>query len=423
MRLKPVDDSPLPWRPRGTQTERFRVFCKKFLRVPKGHGAGSPVLLRDWQLDLVGSVMDASPRPRLAGWMIGRGNGKSTLMAMWALYELFTYGQGASIVVCARNQKQASIIFDTARAFVQFSPELAARVQVAKERMFIPATFSSFDCLPAEPQSLEGLDFSLCIVDEIGVTPKETVDVLMLAQGKRPTSTLVGIGTPPADLTEGVLNDWRNLARDTGDQFITWREYSADGFQDHSPLCEHCIKLANPAYGDFLAMDSFVTAAKLATSEAAYRRAKLCQFIESNEHPFLTTDTWNGLEQAGGIPDGADVVIALDGSLSEDSTALVIGTIADKPHFDTLGVWEKPKGDDEWRVPVAEVEQAIRDAAKRYRVREVPYDPYLWTGQAQGLAAEGLPMVEFRQSPQRQTAATNGLFSDAVNGRFTALHR
>ena len=94
--------------------------------------------------------------------------------------------------------------------------------------------------------------------------------------------------------------------------------------------------------------------------------------------------------------------------------------MANVPHFDTLAVWEKPPDDDEWRVPVLDVEQAIRDAAKRWRVREVAYDPYLWTRSAPRYwSPKGLPMVEFRQSPVRQTAATNDLHSGAVNGRFT----
>lgn len=419
MRLKPVDDSPLPWRPRGSQSERFRQFCRKFLRVPKGQDRGQPVIVRDWQLELVASVMDADPQPRLAGWMIGRGNGKSSLLAMWAVFHLFTYGQGASVVVCARNQKQAAIIFDTARTFVEQSPELKARVQIAKERMYIPATYSSFDCLVSEPQSLEGLDFSLCLVDEIGVTPPETVDVLILAQGKRPTSTLVGIGTPPADPEGGVLHTWRTQHREAGDGFIVWREFSADGFQHHDKLCEHCIRLANPAYGDFLAMDSFVTSARMASSEAAYRRARLCQLIASNEHPFLDSDTWDGLGNGLVVPDGAEVVLGLDASRSDDSTAIVIGTVAAKPHFDKLAVWEKPRNDDNFRVDILGVEQAVRDAAKRWKVREVAYDPAYFTRSAQVLAAEGLPMVEFWQSPSRQTAATNDLHSGALNGLFT----
>lgn len=419
MRLKPVDDSPLPWRPRGCQSERFRQFCKRFLRVPKGYGAGQPVILRDWQIGLVGSVLDAEPRPRLAGWMIGRGNGKSSLLAMWAVFELFTYGQGASVVVCARSQEQARIIFNIARTFVEQSPELKARVQIARERMYIPATFSSFDCLVSEPQSLEGLDFSLCLVDEIGVTPKETVDVLMLAQGKRPTSTLVGIGTPPADPEGGVLHSWRQLHRDLGDEFIVWREFSADEFQHHDMLCEHCIRRANPAYGDFLAMDAFVTAAKTASSEAAYRRARLCQLIASNEHPFLTAEQFDPLGTGEGIPDGAEVVLAVDASIKDDSTAIVMGTVAGRPHFDVRGLWEKPADDESWRVPILDVEQAIRDAARRWNVREVAYDPFAFTRSAQQLESEGLPMVEFRQSPARQTAATNDLHSGAVNNRFT----
>lgn len=419
MRLKPVDDSPLPWRPRGRPSERFRQFCKRFLTVPKGHGRGQPVALRDWQLELVGSVVDADPQPRLAGWMIGRGNGKSSLLAMWAVFHLFTYGQGASVVVCAVSQEQARIIFNIARTFIEQSPELNARVQIAKDRMYIPALYSSFECLVSEPQALEGLDFSLCLVDEIGVTKSDTVDVLMLAQGKRPTSTLVGIGTPPAALEGSVLQTWRQLHRELGDEFIVWREFSADEFQHHDKLCEHCIRLANPAYGDFLAMDSFVRAAKTATSEAAYRRARLCQLIASNEHPFIDTDTWNGLGNGQAVPDGAAVVLAVDASKNNDSTAIVIGTVAPKPHFDKLAVWEKPRDDDSWQVPILDVEQAIRDAAKRYKVREVAFDPAYFTRSALVLEAEGLPMVAYAQSPVRQTAATNDLHSSALAGLFT----
>lgn len=154
-------------------------------------------------------------------------------------------------------------------------------------------------------------------------------------------------------------------------------------------------------------------------TEAHFRRARLCQPIDVNETPFLESAVWDGLAVAGAIPDGADVVLALDGSLKDDSTALVVGTVAGVPHFDTLGVWEKPPDNDEWRVPVLDVEQAIREACKRWRVREVAFDPYLWTRSAQALAVEGIPMVEFRQSPSRQTAATTDLYSDAVNGRLT----
>ena len=64
-----VDPSRLPWRPRTTGAARFAAFSEKFIRVPKGTGALSPLTLRDWQIDLVGSVLDVEPQPRIAGWV------------------------------------------------------------------------------------------------------------------------------------------------------------------------------------------------------------------------------------------------------------------------------------------------------------------------------------------------------------------
>ena len=75
---------------------RFAKFCEKYIVVPKGTGARSPLILRDWQRDLVGSVLDARSRPRTAAWTLGRGNGKTTLLAAWGLYELMEGGEGAT---------------------------------------------------------------------------------------------------------------------------------------------------------------------------------------------------------------------------------------------------------------------------------------------------------------------------------------
>ncbi|MCV7195402.1 terminase large subunit domain-containing protein [Mycobacterium angelicum] len=420
MRLKPVDASPLPWRPRGTESERFRQFCKRFLKVPKGHNAGKPVILRDWQIDLVSSVMDADPRPRLAGWMIGRGNGKSSLLACWALYELFTGPDGGHIVVCARNQKQATILFNVARMMVQRSPELYSRCQVMKESVYYPRTLSTLEAMPSEAESLEGLDFSLALVDELQVVPQETVSTLMLAQGKRPISTLVGIGNPPAEMQDSPLVTWRNLHRELGDDFITWREFSADEFQHHDMLCDHCIELSNPAYGDFLSIDVFERDART-VPENDYRRKRLCQFVESNESPFLTADAWDDLSTGEAIKNGTEVVLSLDGSFggsAADSTALVVGTVSATPHFDLLNIWEGD-GSPDFRIDVLAVEDAIRQACRKYNVRELVADPFRWNRTLQVLAQENIPVAEFPWSPSRATKAVADVYSAAMNKNFT----
>lgn len=165
----------------------------------------------------------------------------------------------------------------------------------------------------------------------------------MLAQGKRPESTLLGIGTPPADPTNSVLVDWRNLAQEHGDEYITWREYSADGFQHHDPLCQHCIELANPAYGDFLAMDVFAREVKT-TREHAYRRARLCQILPpENNNPFIPPDVWESLGTGVDTADGSEVVLALDGSFNNDCTALLLATVSKTPHFMPYRVWSSQR--------------------------------------------------------------------------------
>jgi len=419
-----VDPSVLPWRPRSTGSARFAKFCETFVKVPKGTGALSPMKLRSWQIGLVGSVLDADPRPRTAGWMLPRGQGKSTLMAAWGVYELFEGGEGATVVVVAVDERQAGIVFNIARRIVELDDELASRCQVFKERLVIPERDAQFHCLPAEAKRLEGLDYSLAILDEIGVVNRDSYEVLTLAQGKRETSTLVGIGTPGPDPFNNVLADLRSYAlTNPGDTSLVWREFTAAGFEDHPVDCDHCWKLANPALDDFLHRDALHALRPPKTREATFRRARLCQFVTDTTGKFLPAGVWEGLSTGECIPEGAQVVLALDGSFSDDTTALLLGTVATEPHFDVLRVWERPNGDESYRVPVAEVEQVIRDACLRWQVVEIIADPFRWNRTLQALEAERLPVVEFPHSPPRLTAATTDLYSAAVNGKLSGLAR
>jgi len=415
-----VDDSALPFRPRTTGSARFGGFCDKFVLVPKGTGVLSPLRLRNWQQEMVGSVEDADPMPRTAGWMLPRGQGKSTLVAAYGLYRFFCGGEGAVVCVVAVDERQAGIVFNIARRMVELNDDLSSRCQVFKERLHIPVRDAQFHCLPAEPKRLEGLDYSLAILDEAGVASRDSYEVLTLAQGKREQSTLIAIGTPGPDPNNQVLADLRNYAAEHPDDgSLVWREFSAAGFEDHPVDCEHCWELANPALGDFLHRDAMHALLPPKTREATFRRARLCQFATDTDGAFLPPGVWDGLSTGKGIPDGAEVIVALDGSFSDDTTALLVGTVSAEPHFDTVRVWQRHNGDDSYRVPVAEVEDEIRQACRRWRVVEVAADPFRWTRTLQALEAEKLPVVEFPHSPARLTAATGDLYSAAVNGRMS----
>ena len=49
------------------------------------------------------------------------------------------------------------------------------------------------------------------------------------------------------------------------------------------------------------------------------------------------------------------MVVALDGSFSDDTTALLLGTVSTAPHFDVLRVWERPAEDSRYLFRVAVV--------------------------------------------------------------------
>lgn len=419
MRPKAVDDSPLPWRPKTeTKAEEFEYFCRRFLKVGKGGQKLKPLILRPWQQEVYGDILNSSTR--LACLLIGRGNGKSSILGAIAVWELFTYGESAQIVVCASDQRQAGIIFNAARRYIELAPELASRCQISKERIFVPRTNSSIDCLPADPKSLEGLDYSTCLLDECGVVSRETYEVLQLAQAKRESSRLIACGTPPANPTDSVLTDLRTLHRDLGDDAVVFREFSADEFQHHDVNCVHCAELANPALGDFLSMDALKLSKT--TRESTYRRQRLCQFVRDNENPFLTPDVWDRLNTGQGIPEGAEVVLAVDGAFggaNSDACALIVGAVSSTPHFQPIRVWSNPHGDPDYRVPLLDVEQEIREAHKRWSVREVVADPYRLGRTLEVLAGEGFTVSEFPWSPARVTRACGDVHSAAHNGNFT----
>jgi phage terminase large subunit-like protein len=412
-----VDDSPLPLR--GSRRRELAVsrFATDYVRVPRGHGARKPLRLRRWQRSLIAATWDARPRPRLAGWMLPRGQGKSSLTAVLALYELLAGAEGAQVVVVATDERQAGIVHRVASRMVELHPELEVRVQQYADALTVPARGSSFQVLPAVPKRLEGLDFTLAIVDEAGRVDQEVYEVVALATGKQQASVVLAIGTPGPELDQTVLGRLRTHAIDhPDDPSLVWREHSAAGFEHHPVGCRHCWELANPALGDFLAMDGLEAVLPPKMREASFRRARLCQLTDQLEEAWLPPSAWSGCTDATrSIPDGAEVVLAFDGSFNGDTTVLVVASVDQHPHLDLVELWEAAGR----QVPIIDVEAAIQAACRRWRVLEIAADPFRWARSLQLLEGEGLPILEYPQSPGRMSPATARFYEAVVNGALT----
>jgi phage terminase large subunit-like protein len=412
-----VDGSPLPLR--GSKRRELAVarFAADYVRVPRGHGVRKPLRLRPWQRSLIASTWDHKPRPRLAGWMLPRGQGKTSLTAVLALYELLAGPEGAQVVVCATDERQAALTFRIAVRMVELHPELEQRVQLYHDHMTVPARGSSFQVLPAVAKRLEGLDYTLALVDEAGRVDQEVFEVVSLATGKQRSSVVLAIGTPGPELEETVLGRLRTYALDhPADPLVVWREHSAAGYEDHPVDCRHCWELANPALGDFLAVDGLQAVLPPKMRESSFRRARLCQLTDQLEDAWLPPSAWAAcVDATRSIPDGAEVVLAFDGSFNGDTTVLTVATVDQRPHVDLVELWEAAGR----QVPIVDVEQAIRQACRRWRVLEIAADPFRWARSLQLLDGEGLPILEYPQSPGRMTPATARFYEAVVNGQLT----
>jgi phage terminase large subunit-like protein len=389
-------------------------FVERFVRLPKGEGARTRLKLRGWQKEIVHGLFD-EPRPRQALVSLPRGNGKTTLAAALGLYGLLGDGvEGAQVICVASDERQAGILLRTARRMVELDDDLAARVQAFKDHLEVPHTGSSLFALPAEPAALQGWDPSLCVVDELHVVREDVFEAMSLAAGKRDRSLLLAISTPAKD-SDSVM--WRLVehGRAGDDPGFFFTEYAApDGCEldDEDAWAE-----ANPALGDFLSVDAMRAVLKT-SRESSFRRFRLGQWTPLSDS-WLPAGAWDRCaDQARRIPDGADVVIAFDGSYSGDTTAAVVVLIDPTPHLEVLALWE-PAEQPDARVPILQVEETLRRACQRWRVRHLVCDPFRWARSMEILEAEGLPVLAYPQVPSRMTPATTR-FSEAVsNGALT----
>jgi phage terminase large subunit-like protein len=412
-----VDGTPLPLR--GSMRRELAVarFALDYVRVPRGHGVRKPLRVRPWQRELIAATWDSRPRPRLAGWMLPRGQGKSSLTAVLALYELLAGAEGAQVVVVATDERQAGIVHRVASRMVELHPELEGRVQQYADQLTVPSRGSSFQVLPAVPKRLEGLDFTMAIVDEAGRVDQEVYEVVAMATGKQQASVVLAIGTPGPELEHTVLGRLRAYAIDhPDDPSLVWREFSAAGFEHHPVDCRHCWELANPALGDFLAVDGLEAVLPPKMREASFRRARLCQLTDTLEEAWLPPGSWASCTDVDKvIPDGDEVVLAFDGSFNGDTTVLTVATVDQRPHIDLVALWEAAGT----QVSIVDVEAAIRAACRRWRVLEIAADPFRWARSLQLLEGEGLPVMEYPQSPGRMTPATARFYEAVVNGQLS----
>jgi len=400
--------------------DRVIAFIEEFCRLPKGGfgaTAGAPIRLRPWQRQIVHSIYSADRRPRQGVVSVARKNGKSLLAACLALYHLLADGvESAEVVIVSSDERTARVIFNLCRRTVELDPRLSGVLQTYADKLVHPASDSVLEALPGEWSRLQGRNPSFVVADELHVMSADVWDALTMAGGTRSAPLILGISTECDDDDQNLMARLVEHGRDGEDEDFFFTEFTAP--VDCAVDDREGWAAANPMLGDTLDPDHLAAMART-SRESRFRRFHLNQRV-SIDGAWLPAGAWESCaDPTVSIPDGAEVVLGLDGSFSQDCTALAVVACGGVPHVDLVELWEASEGHPEYRVPIADVEEAVRQACKRWKVREVAADPFRWQRTLQALDAEGIPVIEYPQSPARMSPATSRFYTAVTNGGLT----
>jgi len=199
------------------------------------------------------------------------------------------------------------------------------------------------------------------------------------------------------------------------------------------PSDEAALRAAlRESYGDALAWvdldglvdEFFDTRARIEDSRRYFLNAPT-----STEDAWVSFAEWQAVSDASrSLADRDTVTLGFDGSVRDDSTALVACRVSDG-HLELLGCWEKPSdrgADDDWQVDREAVDAAVSAAFGRFEVAGMYCDPALWqdyvdrwTGEFGGglqvKAAQGRPLEWWTNRPTAMVAALERFHSAILN--------
>jgi len=335
------------------------------------------VRLRPWQKREIIRIYDNPAGTRRAILSFGRKNGKTALAAFLLLLHLCgpEAVPNSQLYSAAQSREQAGLLFKLARLMVEMSEILAGSIQVrhhAKE-LLCPDLGTVYRALSAEARTAFGLSPVFIVHDELGQVrgPRDRLyEALETATGaqENPLSIIISTQAPTeSDLLSVLIDD----ALAGHDPRVVVSLYTAPAGLD--PFSRETIKLANPAYGDFLnareVLGQARDAERMPSRQAEFENLILNRRVEASA-PFISGQLWS---ECGAEPkpiEGLPVYGGLDLSAVSDLTALVLGARID-------GVWQiHPTfwlpGDN---------------LAAKARIDRVPYD--VWQRQGYLLAAPG----------------------------------
>jgi phage terminase large subunit-like protein len=426
------------------QLERFMAL---YLRHEAGERAGQPFQLERFQRAFLREFWrrDRHGRRLYTVGLLGvpKGNGKTPLAAALGLHALLSEKDAPEVYGIAGSKDQAGIAQRFARRWVEESA-LSAWVSTGKV-LHCAERGGFYKLLSSDGRLGHGVNPSAAIVDEWWLfateRERESYNALARALHKRGAGRawLVAITTAGFDKHGQLGETYENainhpdlehhqdgvlrVLRDTEAGFLFWW-YGLPEDQEGDLEDVRLVRACNPASW----LDPRLLIRDLGradTNELDWRRLHLNQWTASRE-AWLPAGVWARLRSDADIPNGAEVYLGVDVALRHDTSAVVWssvlsdGRIALRSH--TWSANPEARADTfvaggEMRLEL--IEAFIGELGRRYRVREVAYDPHFFARSAQLLTDAGFTMVEFLQASGPMADAFQGFYQACREGELT----
>lgn len=433
----------------ATLGEHFAWWAETYCEQSVDVFAGKPLTLEPWQRDFMDEALtvDENGDPCWASCclLVPRKQGKTTLLAAYALWHLLEHEGSPEILLAASSDKQAGRLFDAVVAFAKRNPFIAEQLHIRAYVGEIARVDGAGKILrmSSDPDRLHGYNPSLVIVDELHawLTPRlrRAWAALTTAGGARRSAQTFTITTAGESHTRetgilgrlvdgneshgnvekrGALTVSRNFAGRT----LVWK-YEA---QTNDPTDTKAIKAANPASWiteEFLAKQ----AANPEISTDEFLQLHACVWSDGSRRAWIKRPAWDSLEVSGlEIPEDASIFVGVDSALNDDCTAVAWAWRI--PDSDRIGVKCHIIGARRG-VACHELVQersmdpriaidVIKRLDQEHPVAEIAYDPNRFELAARMLSEEGFRVADAWGKRANQTRAWANWFDGVHTGRI-----
>ena len=212
-----------PWYFDEETGERPIIFVERFCKQSQGT-LGATLELDLFQKAFIQTLFGWLERAtgyrrfRETLFLVGRKNGKSTLLAALALYLLVADYEGAAEIYSVATKKdQAKKTLTEAVNMVKQSPELRAVLKKRRNDIYFPATASIFEALASDSNTLDGLNSHAVIIDELhAIRDRNLYEVMKQSTSSRRQPLVIMI-TTSGTVRESVFDNLYGYACEVAD--------------------------------------------------------------------------------------------------------------------------------------------------------------------------------------------------------------